>query len=939
MYKSFQILPFYALLLVFSQSLGSIETENNQSQIQYKLNKSKNYSKTIEIRVDSKYHQDMVVGYKGSFIFTTEFNDTTSNIFDPLTIEQESSFTTIMIDENQHAYNATCRLWKPTEIIRIICDANFFEKGSHSVKIRNQSFEYRHKYLINVKFYGEKDFTFKHINTYMPFEKERRYYNTYLKNYVSDLNIYYDRPLINADLSEEENIKKLYIKLEDNRETKYIGSIGILNFVLDYNDSVTNIFNASDIEEKTSFYTLIYIPNDIASVNCKLWKPINEKLNMFCKLSKNMPAEKFLSFYLGSSSFDYKGQKFSIIRNENESFTLYQYNLQLPFLYAGKQVLNIDENNKTYYLTFKIAEYNNEILFMRDSEGYSQTIILDECSVEGKELKCKIEKDIIEEYALYNGQKFFIYNKYSQDIIPSIYGIYINYPFSKKNISVEIVKLLEDNIDIGNFMAYGTNVTNITNLYSKKFSLTFSYENLECHLRKTIGIPLTLICYMNRDTYFSLKITNKIELNNINIKYNFVIQPTNNDEICSVKGEGGSMLFFIPKVLDFTLKETITVEFWSNNPGYIRSIRLSPFSNDLECSNIENRFQRCLVNIRHLRSGSNGYFYTYHTNHDGKSIIFYELSPFKVIFPEKTIYISINQKNNIDKIKLKPKDTAFVLVTDYIDKDKKFNSNDNINFIGTFKNNGTGLDLKANCRLLIPENDNLRLICKGNGLLFFYNSYFYLKYIKFTHNKYTIMIEQDNPILFEVYDNYYPLLYSDRQTININDNQTSYELKFKKESYRNEVLYIYGSNNNYAIFDNCQDNTTDITCKISKEKLEAILVKNNDRFKIAGMSDTLGVISYDNILDITINYENVQKQDIYLAINKVIGGVTETGIPVGLVTNVTEIPNFISAKFDEMKYFKKVSGRPLILFYNYSFEIDYNIQSNYTEETIINDIL
>ena len=197
MSKSFQILSFYALLLVFSQSLGSIEF--------------KNYSETIEIGVDSKYHQDMVVGYKGSFIFTTEFNDTTSNIFDPLTIEQESSFTTIMIDENQHALNATCRLWKPTEIIRIICDANFFEKGSHSVKIRNQSFEYRHKYLLNVKFYGEKDFTFKHINTYMPFEKERRYYNTYLKNYVSDLNIYYDRPLINADLSEEENIKKLYI--------------------------------------------------------------------------------------------------------------------------------------------------------------------------------------------------------------------------------------------------------------------------------------------------------------------------------------------------------------------------------------------------------------------------------------------------------------------------------------------------------------------------------------------------------------------------------------------------------------------------------------------------------------------------------------------------------------------------------------------------------
>ena len=56
------------------------------------------------------------------------------------------------------------------------------------------------------------------------------------------------------------------------------------------------------------------------------------------------------------------------------------------------------------------------------------------------------------------------------------------------------------------------------------------------------------------------------------------------------------------------------------------------------------------------------------------------------------------------------------------------------------------------------------------------------------------------------------------------------------------------------------------------------------------------------------------------------------------VSNVTEIPNLISAKFDDMKYFKNVASRPLILFYNYDFEIDYIMKSNYTKEVIISDI-
>ena len=203
MSKSFQVLVFYAFLLVFAQSLTPFEAGKisfGPIQTLYESNELKNYPETIDIRVDSKYHQDMVVGHKGSLIFTTEFSPNTPNIFDSETIEGETSFTTVMIDENQRILNTTCRLMKPNNEIRISCNANCFEKGRHSIRIGNQSFEYKSKYLINVNFYGEKDFTFEQLDTSIHIRKASEY-----------------------SLSEDENFTRLYIKQEDNQEVKLIG--------------------------------------------------------------------------------------------------------------------------------------------------------------------------------------------------------------------------------------------------------------------------------------------------------------------------------------------------------------------------------------------------------------------------------------------------------------------------------------------------------------------------------------------------------------------------------------------------------------------------------------------------------------------------------------------------------------------------------------------
>ena len=144
----------------------------------------------------------------------------------------------------------------------------------------------------------------------------------------------------------------------------------------------------------------------------------------------------------------------------------------------------------------------------------------------------------------------------------------------------------------------------------------------------------------------------------------------------------------------------------------------------------------------------------------------------------------------------------------------------------------------------------------------------YLDKISFPHNNYSITIEQNESIIFEQYYDNIPFLYSDKQIININENEDEYILKFKIEMYNKNPLYIYGSYNNYAILEKCESDTEELTCKIKKEKIEEFLVKKNEQFKIGAINDTIGIIPLEHILNITINYENVQKVDIYLELVK-----------------------------------------------------------------------
>jgi hypothetical protein len=142
--------------------------------------------------------------------------------------------------------------------------------------------------------------------------------------------------------------------------------------------------------------------------------------------------------------------------------------------------------------------------------------------------------------------------------------------------------------------------------------------------------------------------------------------------------------------------------------------------------------------------------------------------------------------------------------------------------------------------------------------------------VSFNYYQYRLTIIQEYPINIIPTNEKIPFLYSSPQSIIIDDKQNSYNLKFKVGSLNNELLLIHGQYNNYALLDNCKYNGKELNCEISKEKLEEILVLNKEQFNISAIHDSIGLISFDHIAPININYNNVIKEDIFIGINKLI---------------------------------------------------------------------
>ena len=562
-------------------------------------------------------------------------------------------------------------------------------------------------------------------------------------------------------------------------------------------------------------------------------------------------------------------------------------------------------------------------------------MILDKCITQNnKELICTITRANIEEILAYNGEIFNIgalINSYgTYYFINTVLSIKFNYDnITKEDIYVDIIELKENVAEKNHLIAYETEiVANINNVITESFKLNFNnYGEAVCFFKKSENTNLLLLCRFVYEGTYSLKSTQEqIVLNDINIMYNFIILPIHNVETFNITGDYNTFIFTShPKVLNLTNQNSELLSFTlpSNNLDW--KIKLNPIANDDLICNNKLGLLNCIVPLSHFDYEEEGYYNMYYTNSRGDLSIYYEVTPFKVILPERHILkMRIKQEDNQKTIEIGQKGTLY-FITNYNDNETNiFDSSDieeNTKFETTiFDDEENTYDV--NCRLFRPTNEKIVIICNLNENLNKTSQNITLSKVRLTYKEYNITIYSDTSIKVNQLNYPIPFIYSDKQIINMNDETEEYELKFKYDSYKdNDLLFIYGTQYDFTSLENCENTQNEIICKISKEKLESILTYNNEIFSLGNMNDNIGRINFNLVYDININYEIPEKENITVTITKLLNNATEYGTPIAYETDIDTIPVINTRLFilkfnntdDGFCYFKKNKDNNLIM--------------------------
>ena len=291
-----------------------------------------------------------------------------------------------------------------------------------------------------------------------------------------------------------------------------------------------------------------------------------------------------------------------------------------------------------------------------------------------------------------------------------------------------------------------------------------------------------LLCKAEREEILSLKeIKNDIILNNINIKYNFIIKPVNiNEKITVINSYNEAHIFGIyPYILDFTSKDSFYIDLFVIGDSTNFKFSFNG-KEDLYCEKLK-LTQRCIVPKQHFEGKNNGtYYITFYKENINKIYISYLTNPVSVILPTKyDYYISSNLNNEVGK----KGSVIFDLYDNFF--------SDDINRAFIFKKNILDEKNKSHeieCRFW--KNDRGSYIyCEFNenfpkGQYYFqFNDTF--NYLGYEINLYSYEIFNITKLDSDLID-----LYSETQTINVIDDKDIYELKFKIVSYNEENIFI-----------------------------------------------------------------------------------------------------------------------------------------------------
>ena len=402
-------------------------------------------------------------------------------------------------------------------------------------------------------------------------------------------------------------------------------------------------FNFIDTTKSIFFFSDLTNGEKTYQINCGLWREEGKDLYTFCNYDENIPAGKYTLDVSKAQKITYKDYTLNFKADTTLDFV--KSDTDIIDIYSDKQTINVEEGKENYELRFKISSYHQEpICLMTKIDIYIFYFI--DCSQKNEELVCPVTKNIIESILPTNTEKIYIGtidNDKEKKIFPLIPGIDVKYNLPKTDIFVGITKLIGNAAETDTLIAYETNITDISNVIVplEAFDLECSSDSGEeggkeecsCSFRKYNKFPLLMVCYVSQVGKVSLKeITQEIVLDNLNIKYNFRIQPVKNvDIIDSARASGTFIIYNYPYVLDFSQSDSLTVLYSMENPKSLTGLTFNENKGDLSCEIIGTRVQKCTVPKSHFEGKETGYYFLKHSNHLNSKSTCYESFPVKVI--------------------------------------------------------------------------------------------------------------------------------------------------------------------------------------------------------------------------------------------------------------------------------------------------------------------
>ena len=470
--------------------------------------------------------------------------------------------------------------------------------------------------------------------------------------------------IISKLLNEVDNFKPIIKYIDESLN----GEVGKKGGVIFHITNMTDVEGITYTKREVLFNkTILGENNAIQKVGCSPW--LYENFYIICEFDEAIPKGKYtFNFNSSEDIFNYSGYEIHLQNDRNNSFQIQKLDIDKPDIYSGPQIINITDDKDNYELKYNIKSYNDEQLYigiiMEQDDIIPISIISLECKRNNDELICPIKKTTLECYGtlINSGRMYYMIKDVFPERFYLIPKFQINFYVQKINVYINITKLLTKYLDIGYFIVYETNITNIPEVNVLLPDNINLFENMKsdmCFFRKGENSPLLLLCFALKEGIYSLKeIKNEIIISDINYKYNFIILPVINNEKFTVTNDKSHIPLILnnnPKILDFNKIDLIQIDIILLMEGNAYASDAFSFKEDAENLNCEINLKyedlykiRCNVYKNNFTGENNKYYYLIYENpvSKNKSILYYS-SPFTVILPTNNTDILPTNNNNM----------------------------------------------------------------------------------------------------------------------------------------------------------------------------------------------------------------------------------------------------------------------------------------------------